>query len=132
MDSVAVLADRRQMNDNLASDLLAEVPGHLTSLFESSCEHLSTSEKEILAALLRSFGDVFSTGDRDIGITFLTEHHIATGNAPPIWQRPRRVPLSQREVADMEVDKNCEGVYRLPEAQRGYHEGCTSSSPHRG
>ena len=48
---------------------------------------------------------MFSTGDGDICRTSLTQHHIQTGAAPPIRQRPRRVPITQQEVVDREIAK---------------------------
>ncbi|KAL6471884.1 hypothetical protein MHYP_G00205340 [Metynnis hypsauchen] len=49
---------------------------------------------------------VFSSGPHDLGRTHLSSHSINTGNAPPIKQAPRRVPIHlqgemQQEVQDM-------------------------------
>ena len=104
IDSIAVL-ERQPVNQEPEEGEELCVPEHLSPLFEGSCEELSVTERARLAALLRRFSDVFSTGDGDIGRTNLTQHRIETGTAPPIRQRPRRVPLTQREVADKEVAK---------------------------
>ena len=78
-------------------------PEQLTALLERGCQALTLAKQGKLAALLRRFSGVFSTGDGDIGRTDLSQHHIDTGEASPVRQRPRRMPLSQREAADNEV-----------------------------
>lgn len=40
------------------------------------------------------YQDTFSKNEWDIGLTNLTEHPINTGDAKPIKQRPRRVPVA--------------------------------------
>ena len=43
--------------------------------------------------MLSRYSDIFSKNERDIGLTNLTEDSIDSGDAAPIKQRPRRVPL---------------------------------------
>ena len=45
------------------------------------------------------FSDIFSTGPHDLGCTDLVQHRIHTGEAAPIRQQPRRLPLCKREEA---------------------------------
>ena len=47
-----------------------------------------------VADLLLSYNDVFSKSDHDLGLCTLTEHTIETGDAKPIKQPPRCVPLA--------------------------------------
>ena len=69
--------------DQIVSDDLL-VPEHLTALLERGCQALTLAEQGKLAALLRRFSGVFSTGDGDIGRTDLSQHHIDTGEASPV------------------------------------------------
>ena len=70
-----------------------------------ACQFCETDEqKSRIAALLVNFSTAFSTNDHDLGLTYLTEHVIETGDAQPIKQPPRRVPLAfageDREAID--------------------------------
>ena len=47
-----------------------------------------------MASLLNKYSDTFSRDEWDIELTNLTEHSIDTGDASPVRQRPRRVPLA--------------------------------------
>ena len=49
--------------------------------------------------------DVFSAGPDDLGCTNLVKHHIDTGQARPIRQPPRRLPLTKRQEADKAVQE---------------------------
>ena len=48
----------------------------------------------IIKKLLIDHQAVFSVDDNDLGLTSLAEHRIDTGNAPPVKQPPRRVPIA--------------------------------------
>ncbi len=67
-------------------------------------ENLPHGSKPQLEALLTEFSDIISTGAGDLGRTSLTRHCIDTGEAPPIRQPPRRLPLQQREQVKVMVD----------------------------
>ena len=71
-----------------------EIPEHLHDLYKTSVKGLDPRESKKLATMLHRFQDCFSRHEWDIGLTNLTEHSINTGNAVPIKQRPRRVPLA--------------------------------------
>ena len=53
-------------------------------------------ERKGLRALLKEHSDVISVGDGDLGRTSVLRHKIDTGNATPIHQTARRLPLSKR------------------------------------
>ena len=53
--------------------------------------------------LLCDYADIFSTDPSDLGCTDLVQHHISTGNAAPIQQPPRRLPLAKKEVAEKAI-----------------------------
>ena len=87
----------------------SSVPDHLQDLYsESTCDK-SESENAKIASLLTEYQDVFSKNDLDLGKTDLYEHMIDTGEAKPVKQPFRRVPLAyadeERKVIDKMLDQ---------------------------
>ena len=74
-----------------------DIPLHLKPLYEKSTKGKSSHEKEVVAGLLVKYSKTFSSDEWDIGLTNLAEHPINTGDAYPIKQRPRRVPLAHAD-----------------------------------
>eukprot|EP00731_Ephydatia_muelleri_P020333 Em0013g60a len=71
----------------------------------SAAKNISDSDKRKLRDLLSQFGDVISTGDRDLGKTSMVFHTIDTGDSVPVRQAARRLPYSQRnEVREILED----------------------------
>ncbi len=73
-------------------------------------ESLDTSQLQQLQELIGEFRDVFSTGKHDLGRTHQVHHRINTGDASPIRQGPRRVPIHYREevgrlIEEMQTQK---------------------------
>ncbi|XP_053395476.1 uncharacterized protein LOC128555819 [Mercenaria mercenaria] len=90
-----------------------KVPEHLQNLYESACKGLLETERAKIAELLVRHQDVFSRNEWGIGLTNITEHSIDTGDAPPIKQRPRKVPLAfASEEKDAIEDLKAKGVIR--------------------
>ena len=58
--------------------------------------------------LLLKFQDSFSKSSIDIGRTEMIEHTIDTGQALPVKQHPRRVPLSKIQEVEAEIEKMAE------------------------
>ena len=89
------------------------LPAHLTFLLDDSGSNLNGEEKRELEKLLIEFEDVFVGLDGKLGRTNLVTHSIDTGDAPPVRQRPRRVPYSQVEALDTEIENMLEqGIIR--------------------
>jgi hypothetical protein len=64
--------------------------------------NLDATETKTLEEFITEFQDVFATNGGDFGRTDRVYHWIDTGNARPIRQPPRRLPLAkQAEVNDM-------------------------------
>lgn len=93
---------------NIADDVQVEVsprekkepvPEHLRLLFESSTENLCDQDKEKVAEVLTCFQGVFSKGSHDLGRATSVKHDIVTGDATPVKQPPRRIPVSRRQKA---------------------------------
>ena len=91
-------------NETLECSNNSTVPEHLQDLYERSSKLLSQQESHQLKGLLVKFPDQFAKHEGDLGRTDLARHRIETGNAAPIKQRPRRLPIHQKEVADTEIE----------------------------
>lgn len=63
-------------------------------------ESLSESESVQLSVLLNNYKSVFAFNDNELGSTSLIEHSIDVGETKPIFQRPYRIPYSQRELVE--------------------------------
>ena len=74
-----------------------DIPEYLLPLFKKSVEDMPDNQKRAVAGLLVKYQSTFSQSEFDIGLTNLTEHPIKTGDAPPVKQRPRRIPLAHAE-----------------------------------
>ena len=80
------------------------LPDPLKELWKRSSEQLTEEESQAVAALLHRHKDVFSLSGQDLGRTNLTRHHVETGNARPIKQRPRRTSPSKHAEIERQVD----------------------------
>lgn len=70
------------------------------TVWRNSCEGLCPQQCARLWALLAEFQDSFATCPEETGRTHLVQHSIDTGDARPIRQQPRRLPLARQGVAD--------------------------------
>ena len=75
-----------QGQDQNKVELQGSLPGELTE-----------SQKERFVALLSQYSDVLAASSDDLGRTNILSHKIDTGNASPIRQQARQIPLPQRE-----------------------------------
>ena len=66
---------------------------------------LDENQQSAVKALLTKYSDLFAKSNTDRGHTHLVQHKINTGNNPPFKQRPRHLPLSQRQAERDEIDK---------------------------
>ena len=78
-------------------------PEHLRCILDDVPQECSAAQRRIIAQLLTDYSDVFIAPDGKLGHTTMAEHHIDTGTARPVKQRPRRVPLARRADATKEV-----------------------------
>ena len=72
----------------------SSLPEHLKGLYEQSAKGKGKMECAQIYSLLLKYENVFSGDDYDVGHTSLVEHTINTGNAKPIRQPPRWVPIA--------------------------------------
>ena len=92
--------------DNLTG--AGNLPLHLVDLYERSVGQLNSEQQEAVKSLLIEFSDVFSAGPGDIGRTSLVTHQISTGDARPIRQQARRLPLHKKLEAEKEINNMLE------------------------
>ena len=78
-------------------------PAHLDDLYQRTTSCLEEAQKAEVAALLADFADVFARSADDLGRTSIVKHEIRTSESKPIRQNPRRLPSSQRAVAEAEI-----------------------------
>lgn len=84
------------------------MPDHIQTVYDSNINELSENQKVQFKELLLTFQNSFSKSATDIGRTELIEHSIDIGQAHPIKQRPRRVPLAKILEAEAEIAKMAE------------------------
>jgi predicted aspartyl protease len=70
--------------------------------------HLDDEQRKRTVDLLRSYEDIFSQNEYDIGRTHLVEHTIDTGNNRPIRQSLRRHPIAHLDIIDQQVGEMLE------------------------
>ena len=76
-----------------------------TTSAQFDTSHLLPEESAQLTALLVEFSDIVSTSPSDVGRTAIIQHDIATGQASPIRQAPRRIPIHQQEEVRNHIKK---------------------------
>ena len=79
------------------------LPEHVNRVFENSQEHLTDSQKDLVKSLLYEYKDIFAKDDHDLGRTSQAVHTIDTGDARPIRQAPRRLPIHQKQEAEAPI-----------------------------
>ena len=93
-----------QINRKAGPTKRAEMEGHLHDLLVRSSKDLSEQQTEQLKELLLEYHEIFVDGKGIIGRTSLVKHKIDTGNAVPIRQRPRPIPIHLREEVDLAME----------------------------
>ncbi|XP_023721736.1 cyclic AMP-responsive element-binding protein 3-like protein 2 [Cryptotermes secundus] len=75
--------------------------------------HLNTREFQEFEELVAECADIFAKDNDDYGRTNKVYHHMGTGEARPIRQPPRRVPLAKlAEVNEMLDNMRGQGLYK--------------------
>ena len=81
------------------------IPSYLIPLVDGCRGKLDEERIGKVTKLISEFTDIFSKSKDDLGHTNIEEHRIDTGNATPIKQQPRRLPLSKRQAERDEVQR---------------------------
>lgn len=88
------------------------VPVHVMPLYEATRD-LSVTQRASVVELLNKHGELFVKSASEMGMTSLCEHIIDTGDAAPVRDAPRRLPLPKRLMVEESLQKLKElGVIR--------------------
>ena len=82
----------------------ATVPSYIDDLYRRTMLCLEETRRSEVTALLTEFSDVFACSADNLGRTSIVKHEIHTNESKPIRQKPRRLPISQRAVAEAEIE----------------------------
>ena len=113
--------------------LLPTVPPHLRQLYLDTVPHVPKSGRLDLIEFLRDNQEVFAKDSDDLGRTTAVTHTIETGDARPIKQPPRRVPVHKKAAVQEEVEKMlrkgviepCDGPWASPIVLAAKKDGST-------
>ena len=82
-----------------------KLPVYLKELKDKSGALLNDDQKCLLDSLLKRHINTFSKTKDDLGRANVIKHKINTGDAHPIKQQPRRLPLTKRDDVDREIQR---------------------------
>ena len=95
----------RQQSTLEGNEELPTTEESIKELTLSLPEDISETQKKQFLALLSQYSEIISGTSEDLGHTTVMQHHIDTGNALPIRQQPRRIPLPRRETVCKLLDE---------------------------
>ena len=98
-----VPVDSNEFDENKIEE--TKLSEHLQYLLDKVSPKVNSEQKLKIKYLLIEYQDIFIGPDGNLGHTDLVQHEIDTGNAKPVKQPPRRVPIAQREIIEKELDK---------------------------
>ena len=81
------------------------LPEYLQPVVDTATGNLTSEQRDRLQTLIAANQGLFVGPDGKLGRTDLVKHGIDTGDARPIKQGPRSLPISQQMIAEEEVDK---------------------------
>ena len=84
------------------------LPDHLKDVVERSSGFLTPEQIEKFKERITKFEHIYSRGPDDLGHTDWTTFKINTGNAKPIRQPYRRLPIAKREAERAEIKRMLE------------------------
>lgn len=73
----------------------------IASMIDSN---LATQEQRTLAQLLTQYCHTFDFGTDTLPRTPIVQHHIDTGDSPPVRSRPYRVAAAERRIIQQQID----------------------------
>lgn len=98
------VSDDSHTLNTLNPEFKPQFPDHLQCIVEKLPNEVTLEQKQKLQNLIIEYQNSFSTTSTDMGLTNLVEHKINTGNAPPIKQHPRRLPLAKMGEVEKEIE----------------------------
>ncbi|VDI17858.1 Hypothetical predicted protein [Mytilus galloprovincialis] len=94
----------RQLTNKEKAEI-RNVPAYLQEMFKNIAPGHSETEKDAIADILNKYSDTFSKDETDLGRTNLIEFCIETGDAKPVKQPPRRVPMAYADAERKLIDQ---------------------------
>lgn len=91
--------------ENEAAEDMEELPEYLQPLLDSCRENLTPEQILRVQRTLCKYKDAFAKSKDDLGRTDIVQHKINTGDAAPVKQAPRRLPLAKRAAAKEEIQR---------------------------
>ena len=80
----------------------------LDSLLQRSSQYLDANQQQVARNFLSEYQHLFAKDNMDLGETNVVQHDINTGNAHPIKQPIRRVPVHLAEETNKQLDQMLE------------------------
>ncbi|VDI07125.1 Hypothetical predicted protein [Mytilus galloprovincialis] len=114
-------------------DEVNELPSLLQDLKLRSSELLNEGQIDQLESLLKRHIQTFSKNKDDLGRATAIKHKIDTGNAKPVKQPPRRLPLTKRDEDQKEIDNSDEtfetvDFLRMAKVQDSQEASCSNKT----
>lgn len=94
-ETVSAIVDCEQHQQSIESEMTTNNEEHKRT-FSKWMEEMESHQKNKARKLLNRFSSLFTSTNGQEGRTQVVKHRIDTGNAEPIKQAPRRVPLAKR------------------------------------
>jgi len=89
--------------EDVSADVSTTSADDNTVPLDLSDSMLTEGEQAQLRSLVAEYRDIFALSPDELGRTGLVQHHIDTGDSPPIRQRPYRVSEHQRGIIEEHV-----------------------------
>ena len=103
--NVATISSVNEVQESLNKrQTYGSLPKHMHDLFDRASVGLSADDRNQVMKLLQKYSNIFSKHDTDLGRTGIIKHQIHTGDARPIKQPPRRVPVHMQSEVDDQLD----------------------------
>lgn len=101
--SVVVNCEGSELSEKL-SCMDSKAKPVLKTQVQEWTKNLTEQEKSKAVKMLKEFWSIFAT-DKNPGRTTIVKHQIDTGDARPIRQPPRRIPLAKREEGTQLIEE---------------------------
>lgn len=82
-----------------------EIPEHLQILWSSIENSLDQKQAKLAREVILKHSHVFAKSKDDLGRTSVVQHKIDIGNAIPVRQPPRRLPIARKEMVENEIKR---------------------------
>ena len=101
MEAVVSCEMKVRENNNKAIESDIDIAG----MIQQFSQRLTASERQRVACLMKKYATIFVTEESRKGKSSPVKHHIDTGDAKPIRQQPRSVPLAKRDEVNSRIEE---------------------------